>query len=94
MSNGNETAPAAEMPRYKSHKEVHALKIRWVETPDGSIGERILHFTDEGFAPKAVSRQYSDKHDPRSGGYYVVYEDGYESWSPGDVFEAGYTRIE
>lgn len=25
------------------------------------------------------------------GGYYVVYDDGYTSWSPGEVFEAGYT---
>ena len=27
-------------------------------------------------------------------GYKVVYEDGYESWSPKDVFEKGYILIE
>lgn len=27
------------------------------------------------------------------GGYYVVYDNEYTSWSPGDVFEAGYTPI-
>jgi hypothetical protein len=26
------------------------------------------------------------------GGYYVLYEDGFESWSPAKVFEAGYLR--
>ncbi|MBL8000218.1 MAG: hypothetical protein JNL32_16465, partial [Candidatus Kapabacteria bacterium] len=25
--------------------------------------------------------------------YYVVYENGYESYSPGDAFEDGYSRI-
>ena len=27
-------------------------------------------------------------------GYYVVYEDGYESWSPTKAFEDGHTRCE
>ncbi|MCK9988658.1 MAG: hypothetical protein AzoDbin1_05130 [Azoarcus sp.] len=28
------------------------------------------------------------------GGYYVVYEDGYKSFSPAIAFESGYTRID
>lgn len=27
-------------------------------------------------------------------GYYVLYKDGFESWSPSDVFEEGYTELE
>ncbi len=27
------------------------------------------------------------------GGYYVLYENGYESWSPADIFEAGYVQL-
>jgi hypothetical protein len=27
------------------------------------------------------------------GGYYVVYEDGYKSFSPASAFENGYTRL-
>ena len=27
-------------------------------------------------------------------GYKVVYEDGYESWSPKTVFDSGYTEME
>ena len=28
-----------------------------------------------------------------AGGYYVVYDDGYTSWSPAEVFEDGYEEI-
>lgn len=86
MSDRAETAQ--EMPRYKSHKEVNALKIELVQIPS-----RTLHFHDKRFSPRSVSREYYEKHNPKAGGYYVVYEDGYESWSPGDVFEAGYTLV-
>lgn len=27
------------------------------------------------------------------GGYYILYANGYESWCPADVFEAGYAKI-
>jgi hypothetical protein len=40
-----------------------------------------------------VSLEYLDKHSPQAGGYYVVYEDGYRSYSPAAAFEAGYTLI-
>ena len=33
------------------------------------------------------------KHQPTVGGYYVVYKDGYKSFSPADAFESGYTRV-
>lgn len=75
-----------QMPRYKCHKEVHALKIAaigkcenddvWIITP-----------SDIGFAPFHVTQHYMDKHDPRAGGYYVVSEDNYKSYSPAKVFE-------
>ncbi len=31
--------------------------------------------------------------DERAPGYKVVYEDGYESWSPKDVFERCYREV-
>ena len=40
-----------------------------------------------------VSQEYIDKHHPQEGGYYVQYEGGYESYSPAEAFESGYTRI-
>lgn len=88
-------APTQNMPRYKSHKEVHALKIAGVG-PDGPIEEGrgwITPVGDEhdGFS---VSAEYMGKHNPRVGGYYVVYEDGYKSFSPAEAFESGYTAMQ
>jgi len=85
---------STEMPRYKSHKEVWALKIKqMVHLPDSATV--LIHFDDEGFAPKEVSKKWvdwkvSEVSDP---GYFVVYADGYESWSPTGAFESGYTPI-
>lgn len=89
------------MPRYRCHKEVWALKIAKVERAAGdrpagedeSDGGVILTPEEKGFAPFRTEREYVTKHNPQVGGYFVVYEDGYKSWSPADVFEEGYTRI-
>lgn len=81
----------AEMPRYKCHKEVHALKISrigWLN-PD----EAVIVPADEGFGQFTVDKAYMDKHQPAPGGYYVVYADGYKSFSPAGPFESGYTRV-
>lgn len=48
---------------------------------------------DEGYAPFEVSPEYIGKHSPVTGGYYVVYADGYISYSPAKAFEEGYTRL-
>jgi hypothetical protein len=34
-----------------------------------------------------------ERSNPQIGGYYVLYEDGYESFSPADAFESGYSLI-
>jgi hypothetical protein len=90
-------APMREMPKYKCHKEVHALKIAEIRdtTVPGneSDGSRLIVPADEGFAPFRVHRDYMFKHKPQVGGYYVVYADGYISFSPAEAFEDGYTRI-
>ena len=31
--------------------------------------------------------------EPNEPGYYVIYEDGYESWSPKEVFERCYRKV-
>jgi hypothetical protein len=88
---------SAEMPRYRSHKEVWALKIQDVIDPaepgNESDGSRTLRFEDHVYAPISVDREYVRKHNPQAGGYYVVYADGYKSWSPAEAFESGYTRV-
>lgn len=77
---------ATEMPRYKCHKEVWALKIESVS------GTKITP-QEYPYAPFEVDQAYIDKHKPEAGGYYVVYDDGYKSFSPAKAFEDGYTRI-
>lgn len=81
-----------EMPKYRSHKEVWALKIKDVLTNDAMTDGAIVP-EEEGFASIPVSGEYLQKHLPSPGGYYVVYPDGYKSWSPAEAFESGYTRI-
>jgi hypothetical protein len=88
---------SAEMPRYKCHKEVWALKIADVIDPtkpgNESDGSRLLTVADKGFDTIRVPADYVRKHNPQPGGYYVVYKDGYKSFSPADVFEDGYTKV-
>ena len=83
-----------ELPKYRCHKEVRALKIWAVRDRTDAIPGRILTFSDPGYESLMlpVSAEYIRKHAPVPGGYYVVYKDGYESFSPADVFEEGYTR--
>ena len=89
--------PSIEMPKYKCNKEVWALKIKEVVDPTGpneeTTGERQLVCENSIYAPITVHRDYVRKHNPQAGGYYVVYKDGYQSFSPADAFEDGYTLI-
>lgn len=95
------------MPRYKCHKEVGALKIREIikhahpnpaaddaafEASDRFNGA-FLFPTDNAYKPIEVDAAWFRKHQPSPGGYYVVYEDGYASYSPAAAFESGYFRM-
>lgn len=79
-----------DMPKYKCHKVVSALKIAEILV-DAASGSGILVPEMDGYAQISVSKKYLEKHDPHSGDYYVRYQDGYESCSPSKAFEAGYT---
>ncbi len=120
------TSPASrELPRYRSHKEVWALKIASI-TPDrlptwqratckgsyalgsacgqcercawesqhgpGPLGAMITP-AEPGHGPFRVDAKYIAKHNPEVGGYWVRYDDGYESFSPAAAFEEGYSRV-
>ncbi len=96
-----ETHTMAEMPKYKCHKEVHALKIsRVVDHTQAKEADKttggIVHPEDTRFAPIVVDRDWLARFGPAYDGdlgYYVVYADGYKSWSPTKAFEDGYTRL-
>lgn len=80
-----------QFPRYISHKVVWALKIAFTSAWPSQAGAATIHPAEPGFAPFEVPAEFVAKHRPESGGYYVVYEDGYASFSPAAAFEAGYT---
>jgi hypothetical protein len=80
------------MPRYRSHKEVHALKIATVELNDVR-NVATIYFAEEGYAPKEVDPVMFARYFPERGDYLVVYPDGYQSISPRKAFEEGYTRL-
>lgn len=79
-----------KLPRWKCHKEVGAFKIAIIDFsgPDGAL----LVGKDYTYAVR-VGREYFRKHRPEVGGYYVAYKGGYESFSPAQDFEDGYTPI-
>lgn len=97
---------AIELPRYQCHKQVYALKIKSIERlPEESrtnsdresdgcgSGAIVTPEEDRRYAPFTVSADYLRRHKPVAGGYYVVYDDGYQSFSPAKAFEEGYTLI-
>jgi hypothetical protein len=86
-----ESAAQREMPRYQCHKHVWALKIK--EVRSGWNPWTTIVPEDEGYASFSVDEAYVTKHKPQAGGYYVVYDDGYKSYSPAEAFESGYTRL-
>lgn len=97
MNELHETGAQMEMPRYQCHKQVWALKIAEVKDPtepgNETDGSRIIIPAERGFAPFRVDHAYVWKHKPEPGGYYVVYSDGYKSYSPAKAFEEGYDRL-
>lgn len=79
---------SAELPRWQCHKTVHAVKM-------AGYANGTVYPADPTYAPFEAPTAWDDRYrgtdtDP---GYYVVYEDGYVSWSPTKAFEEGYTRL-
>jgi len=85
--------PKTQLPRYRCHKIVEAAQITAITAVD--LGTA-LFLADQTTTASVylVNDQWMAKHEPKVGGYFVRYDDGYESFSPADAFESGYTRIE
>ena len=84
------------MQTYLSHKRVRAFKIVEITSGLSITDETCLVSDTDGTNSQgtSVSPEYVAKHVPVVGGYYVRYDDGYESFSPAAAFEAGYTLVE
>lgn len=84
-----------EMPKYECHKVVHALKLGAIEINEDKSATLVPKESDV-YAPFSVDAEWTEKFkgsDNDDPGYYVVYKDGYTSWSPTEAFEEGYKRI-
>lgn len=75
---------------FQCHKIVQAAKIEAMSAFPGD-GPTTLHL--ENNKDINVSQAWMQKHSPVTGGYFVLYNDGYTSFSPADAFEDGYSRI-
>lgn len=82
-----------ELPVYKSHKTVRALEIATINrmTP----GKVILSFVDKSYASLTFDENdlLFARYAPIQRDFYVVYEDGYKSFSPSKAFLDGYTKL-
>lgn len=78
----------AQLPRYKSLKTLYALKIKFINP----INDNIV-FEMNNFSPIKVNKQYLTEHQPHVGGYFIIGEDGSQSFSPADEFEDSYALI-
>lgn len=90
------SSTSAQLPKYRCHKEVWALQIAAIQTiyvNDLPTRRRAIVPVLAAYAPIEVDSDWFAKHEPQAGGYLVVYEDGYRSYSPREAFEGGYTRI-
>lgn len=77
------------LPMYRCHKVVRAAKILAI----GSYGLRVDAGDPQICLTLRMPDDWLERHRPEVGGYLVVYEDGYKSYSPAAAFESGYGRI-
>lgn len=76
------------MKTYKCHKQVKAFKITNIKLIEDSI-YNLVGSNDIVM----VREDFMQKFKPEVGGYYVLYNDGYTSYSPAEPFEEGYTEL-
>lgn len=81
-----------DLPLYKSHKTVRAARIlRTLVDCDALPSVRKLTLDGGHKFEAPVSDPIWARFVPTAGDYYVVYEDGYISFSPMKAFEEGYS---
>ena len=92
---GDTPRPDGDLPLYRCHKLIRGFKIVGID-PLSDDGARLFGPNDKNNMPfvRDVDPQYVEKHQPFVGGYYVLYADGYESFSLAEAFEAGYTSVD
>ena len=81
------------MKTYICHKEVKAAKITAIVPLQGGNSDEFAIELESEKVGLHVHAIWMEKHEPKVGGYYVEYKDGYASYSPAKAFEEGYTEV-
>ena len=81
-----------KIPQYKCRKIVGALKIMNIEFDEERKSGAVIE-PEAPFEAFMVSQEYVNKYKPKIGGYYILDEDKYESFSSPVSFERDYTLI-
>jgi len=86
-----------ELPKYQSHKIVEAAKIIDVAMCE-NVAEFVTVTMENPCEPGGVfvatmPQTWEARHEPKKGDWFVHYEDGYCSVSPGPAFELGYHSV-
>lgn len=84
------------MQTYQCFKQVRAMQIGEMQYSDLTEKFVLMSYGDANGKHSIVyvDEEWKEKHRPIVGGYYVQYADGYESYSPKEAFEGGYTIAE
>ena len=82
-----------ELPHYRSHKVVQAIRIEYVRVLEPGARGAMLTPYDASYPAFQVNHVFVIRNQPYPGGYYIRYKDGYESFSPAGAFEDSYERV-
>lgn len=81
-----------DVPVYRSHKHVRALEIMSCAPLVG--GGCVICFFGGRFPSQTCGAEMFSRYQPVTGDFYVIYEDGYRSFSPRKAFLDGYTLVQ
>ncbi len=85
----------SKMQRYECHKKVWALEIERVGSyRTGDDGRLVRDVTFTNGETRALLDKVFLRTTPEPGWFYVVYDDGYESFLPRQAFVEGYKLID
>lgn len=83
------------LPRWKCHKIVRAVQIESITKSDDKYTIKpVIDDKNKRMGLIIVDSEFIEKHNPQVGGYFVIYDDNYQSFSPKEAFEAGYSPCE
>ena len=82
-----------QLSKYKSHKIVRAGKILDIGN-GGTEGTFELEIYAGHTIEEKMPADWIERHNPVIGGYIIVYEDDYVSFSPNKAFVEGYSLYE